>query len=129
MFQRDIRLSGVARWPRKEDHPMPRKKMTEETFDQVARRFRVLSDPTRLRILYHIGSDELTVTDIVERTGGSQSNISKHLSTLSSQGLVNRRRQGTSVYYSVTDPSIFELCDQVCGGIERELTARRKAFH
>ena len=75
---------------------MPPKKMTDATFDQIARRFRVLSDPTRLRILFHIGTDELTVSDIVERTGGSQSNISKHLSTLASQGLVNRRRQGTS---------------------------------
>jgi ArsR family transcriptional regulator len=107
---------------------MPRKKMTDATFDQVAQRFRVLSDPTRLRILYHIGTEELTVNDIVERTGGSQSNISKHLSTLSAQGLVTRRRQGTSVFYSVADPSIFDLCDQVCGGIERDLATRRKAF-
>ena len=107
---------------------MPRKKMTDAMFDQVAQRFRVLSDPTRLRILFHISAGELTVSDIIERTGGSQSNISKHLSTLASQGLVNRRRQGTSVFYSVADPSIFELCDQVCGGIERDLAARRSAL-
>jgi ArsR family transcriptional regulator len=107
---------------------MPRKKMTEATFEQIAQRFRALSDPMRLRILFHLGSEELTVTDIVERTGGSQSNISKHLSMLLSHGLVSRRRQGTSAFYSITDPSIFGLCDQVCGGIERDLTARRDAF-
>lgn len=107
---------------------MPRKNMTDATFDEIAQRFRVLSDPMRLKILHELATDELTVTDIVERTGGSQSNISKHLSTLLSHGLVSRRRQGTSAFYSVADPSIFQLCDQVCGGIERDLASRRKAF-
>ena len=107
---------------------MPRKNMTDATFEEVSRRFRALSDPMRLKILFHVGSEELTVNDIVERTGGSQSNVSKHLSTLLSHGLVNRRREGTSAFYSVADSSIFDLCDRVCGGIERDLAARRKAF-
>ena len=102
--------------------------MNENTFEQIAERFRVLGDPLRLRILFHLGADQLTVTEIVERTGGSQSNISKHLSTLHTQGLVLRRREGTSTYYRVADPSIFDLCDQVCGGIERDLVRRTKAF-
>lgn len=106
----------------------PREKMTDEAFDEIAQRFRVLSDPMRLRILYHLGREELSVSDIVERTGGSQSNTSKHLGTLLTHGLVQRRREGTSAYYSVTDLSIFDLCDQVCGGIERDLANRRKAF-
>lgn len=107
---------------------MAAKKMTDATFDQLAQRFRVLSDPMRLRILHSLGSDELSVSAIVERTGGSQSNISKHLSTLLANGLVSRRREGTSALYSVADRSIFDLCDQVCGGIERDLTERRRAF-
>ena len=107
---------------------MPRKKMTEATYEQVAQRFRVLSDPMRLKILYHLGTEELTVSDIVERTGGTQSNTSKHLATLLAHGLVSRRREGTSAFYPVTDTSIFDLCDQVCGGIDRDLAARRKAF-
>jgi DNA-binding transcriptional ArsR family regulator len=107
---------------------MAQKNMTEATFEEIAQRFRALSDPMRLKILYNLGTEELTVTDIVERTGGSQSNISKHLSTLLSHGLVHRRREGTSAFYSVTDLSIFALCDQVCGGIDRELAARRRAF-
>jgi ArsR family transcriptional regulator len=107
---------------------MTDKKMTDATFEEIAQRFRALSDPMRLKILYNLGSEELTVTGIVERTGGSQSNISKHLSTLFAHGLVNRRREGTSAFYSVTDLSIFSLCDQVCGGIDRDLAARRKAF-
>jgi len=107
---------------------MTQKKMTDETFDQIARRFRAMSDPMRLRILFYIGSEELSVGEIVERTGGSQSNISKHLSTLLAHGLVQRRREGTSAFYSVTDTAIFDMCDQVCGGIDRDLATRRKAF-
>jgi ArsR family transcriptional regulator len=75
-----------------------------------------------------MGSGEMTVSELVEKTGGSQSNVSKHLSTLLTHGLVNRRREGTSAYYSVTDDSIFSLCDIVCGGIDRHLEDQRKAF-
>lgn len=107
---------------------MSAKKMTDAKFEQLARRFRVLSDPMRLRILHSLGSEELSVGEVVERTGGSQSNTSKHLSTLLANGLVSRRREGTSALYSVADKSIFNLCDQVCGGIERDLTARRRAL-
>lgn len=107
---------------------MPQKKMTPEAFEAVARRFRVLSDPMRLKILYCLGMEELTVNEIVARTEGSQSNVSKHLSTLLTHGIVQRRREGTSAHYSITDPSLFTLCDQVCGGIDRDLENRRRAF-
>ncbi|MFH1756367.1 MAG: metalloregulator ArsR/SmtB family transcription factor [Candidatus Latescibacterota bacterium] len=105
-----------------------RKDLTEEAFEAIAKRFRVLSDPMRLKIIYNLGDAELAVGELVERTGGSQSNISKHLSLLLTHGLVQRRREGTSAYYSVTDMSIFSLCDTVCGGIDRDLETRRKAF-
>jgi DNA-binding transcriptional ArsR family regulator len=103
--------------------------MTDEAFEAVAYRFRALSDPLRLKILHNLGKEELSVTELVARTGSSQSNISKHLSLLLNHGLVQRRRAGTSAYYSIVDPFIFDLCDQVCGGIDRELENRRKAFH
>lgn len=106
----------------------PRKQMTEEAFDAVAQRFRVLSDPMRLRLLYMIGGGEMSVNELVEKTGGTQSNVSKHLSTLLTHGLVQRRRQGTSAFYSITDQSIFNLCDMVCGGIDRYLQSQRDAF-
>jgi len=102
--------------------------MTEEAFDAVAQRFRVLSDPMRLRLLYMIGGGEMSVNELVEKTGGTQSNVSKHLSTLLTHGLVQRRRQGTSAFYSITDQSIFNLCDMVCGGIDRYLQSQRDAF-
>jgi len=104
------------------------KHMTPELFDAIAQRFRVLSDPMRLQIMYRIGDGEKTVSELVEITGGSQSNVSKHLSTLLAHGLVRRRREGTSAYYSITELSVFELCDQVCGGIERTLDGQRDAL-
>lgn len=52
----------------------------------------------------------------------------EHISLLLTRGIVNRRREGTSAYYSVADKSIFSLCDTVCGGIDRDLENRRKAF-
>lgn len=107
---------------------MTDKDLSQEAFEAISQRFRVLSDPMRLKILYNLKSGELSVTDIVERTGGSQSNISKHLSLMLANGIVHRRREGTSAYYSIADPSLFELCDRVCGGIESDLENRRRAF-
>jgi ArsR family transcriptional regulator len=106
----------------------PDKNLSPEAFEAISQRFRVLGDPLRLKILYNLKAGEMSVTDIVEATGGSQSNVSKHLSLLLSQGLVGRRREGTSAYYSIIDNSVFDLCEQVCGGIESNLEARRKAF-
>jgi ArsR family transcriptional regulator len=107
---------------------VPSKNLSQEAFEAISQRFRVLSDPLRLKILYNLKTGELSVTEIVDVTGGSQSNVSKHLSLLLSHGLVGRRRDGTSAFYSIIDESVFELCDNVCGGIENNLEARRRAF-
>lgn len=108
---------------------MARKKnLTDEAFAAIAQRFQTLSDPMRLKILYSLAGGEISVGELVARTGGTQSNVSKHLSVLLTHGLVRRRREGTSAFYSISDLSIFDLCDQVCGGIDRDLENRRKAF-
>jgi DNA-binding transcriptional ArsR family regulator len=106
----------------------PHKNMTDDAFEAISQRFRVLSDPMRLKILYNLRGGELSVSDIVERTGGSQSNVSKHLSLLLTHGMVHRRRAGTSAFYAIADDYVFSLCDNVCGGIEAELEHRRQAF-
>ena len=102
--------------------------MTDEAFEAIAQRFRALSDPMRLKILYHLGEEGRTVGELVLLTQGTQSNISKHLATLLSHGLVRRRRVGTHVHYSVADLSVFRLCDQVCGGIGKNLDDLRRAL-
>lgn len=88
----------------------------------IARRFRALSDPTRLRILDYLRShEEASVGELTERLGTSQQNVSKHLSALLSEGFVARRKRGTSSLYRIADPGVHELCDGVCAGIEAQL--------
>jgi DNA-binding transcriptional ArsR family regulator len=88
--------------------------LTEEAFRLIAARFRVLSEPMRLKILHCLQEREFTVNELVAATGGEQANISKHLGILLVNKIVSRRRKGTYAYYRVADPSIFELCRSVC---------------
>jgi DNA-binding transcriptional ArsR family regulator len=83
-------------------------------FRPIARNFKLLGDPMRLLILHSLKNGEMTVNEIVSLTGSSQPNISKHMAILHSAGLVNRRKSGTSVFFSIAAPFIFSLCDTVC---------------
>ena len=107
---------------------MARSKMTPQTIDLVAERFRTLGEPMRLRLLELLRAGEASVGDLVERTGGGQANVSKHLQILLAGGLVARRKEGTTVLYSLADPSVFRLCDIVCGSVEAQAEARHKAL-
>ena len=80
----------------------------------VAKRFRLLGEPLRLRILQVLEPGERTVNDIVEALDANQSNVSKHLGILYDGGLVGRRRDGTSMHYFIADPIVFKLCELVC---------------
>jgi len=100
------------------------KALNDDALQQVARRFAVLGEPMRLRILQALMDGERPVNALVEATGGTQTNVSRHLQTLASAGLVNRRREGAQIFYAVADPSIFELCELVCGGIRKTLAAQ-----
>lgn len=95
----------------------------------IARRFRALSDPTRLRILDHLRThDEAPVGELTETLGTSQQNVSKHLSALLAEGFVARRKRGTSSLYRIADPGVHELCDGVTAGIETQLTELEAVF-
>lgn len=80
----------------------------------IARRFRLLGEPYRLRILQMLESQERTVGNIVRLLDGNQPNVSKHLQMLHDGGLVSRRREGTSIYYGIADPMVIQLCEIVC---------------
>lgn len=80
----------------------------------VARRFRTLGEPYRLRILQLLEAGERTVGDLVGELDGNQPNVSKHLQLLHDAGLVERRRVGTSILYAIGDPMVFQLCELVC---------------
>lgn len=94
----------------------------------VARRFAVLSEPTRLRLLHCLFEGEKSVNALVEKTGGTQANISRHLQTLAHAHMVSRRKNGLQVFYAIADPSIFELCALVCGSLEKSLTMQADVF-
>lgn len=102
--------------------------MTDDQLDIVSQRFRVLSDPMRLKILHNLRDGEMTVGGLVEQTKASQPNVSKHLSILRTAGLVNRRQEGNLAYFSIGAPFVFELCDIVCDGIRRELEQKQSTF-
>lgn len=87
----------------------------------IATRLRVIGDPNRIRILDQLRDGELSVAQLTDRLGTSQQNTSKHLGVLLQAGIVSRRKEGTSAWYSVADPGVFELCEQVCGGLQAQL--------
>ena len=88
--------------------------LSDKMFELIARRFRMLGEPYRLRILHELQSGEKTVTDLVDALDGNQPNVSKHLQLLHEAGLVARRREGNSIFYAISDPMVFKLCDLVC---------------
>ena len=86
-----------------------------DLLDAAASRFRLLGDPTRLRILRALhGADELTVQATADAAAQSHANTSKHLRLLAEAGVVEGRRDGLKVYYRITDPTLSALCDLVC---------------
>ena len=96
--------------------------------EQVAERFRLLSDPTRLRLLNELDdNDELAVGELAERAGVGISNTSKHLHQLERQGIVAKRRSGTTILYRIADPTLAELCELVCSALRRRFAALAQA--
>lgn len=85
---------------------------TVDRYEFLANRFKLLSEPTRLRILEVICGEERKVSDICERTGLQQANVSKQLQLLRAAGVVACRRVGTCRYYRVTDQELLKLCDR-----------------
>lgn len=101
--------------------------LTDEALDLVARRFAVLAEPMRLRLIQALFDGERNVTELVEATGGTQANVSRHLQTLTAAHILGRRKEGLQVFYRIVDPTIPKLCDLVCGSLEKSLS--RQAAH
>ncbi len=100
--------------------------LSEANAEFIAERFKALGDPMRLRLLQALRAGERSVGDLAERTGGGQANVSKHLQVLFQRGYVDRRKEGTTSWYRITDPQVFTMCELVCGGLEEELGRKRK---
>ncbi len=105
--------------------------LPESALVEVAAYFQVLAEPTRLQILNILRSGERNVGELAQMCGFTAANVSRHLALMTQQGLVERQSRGTSAFYRIADPAIFELCDLVCGNIARQMeksAERRSAF-
>ena len=97
-------------------HPLP-----EELAELIARRFRAIGEPTRIRLLDLLRESELSVNEIAEQLGASQQNVSKHLAVLVDSAVLARRKDGNRVYYRIVDDGVLSLCEDVCGSLEQQL--------
>jgi DNA-binding transcriptional ArsR family regulator len=91
-----------------------------EILDLIAERFRVLAEPTRLRLLNILMEGDRSVTELVEETGLNQANVSKHLGLLRAANFVERRKEGLYAIYHLADSSVAVLCEVICGRLEAE---------
>jgi len=99
-------------------HPLP-----DDLVELIARRFRVLGEPMRIKLLDRLREGEASVNELSEALAASQQNVSKHLTVLAEVGILGRRKQGTHVYYRIVDEGVFALCEQVCGSVQEQLRA------
>ena len=102
-------------------HPIP-----DELAELVVRRFRLLAEVMRIRLLDRLRDGEATVGELAEALETSQQNVSKHLAALAEAGILGRRRDGNRVYYRIVDEGVFALCEQVCGSLQEQLRALNK---
>ncbi len=82
---------------------------------------KTLSNPKRQEILDTLRDREMTVNDLAKTTGISQSNLSQHLAILRSKGILTTRRQGSNVYYSITNLKIIEAFDLISEVLQEDL--------
>ncbi len=105
-----------------------RHELSPEALEMVAARFRLLGEPSRLMLLSALEDGEKTVSELAEEMNCTQANVSRHLRSLTEAGILGRRKDGLYVYYYIADPGIFELCDLVCGSLQKRLSGQVKAF-
>jgi DNA-binding transcriptional ArsR family regulator len=99
-------------------HPLP-----EDLAELIARRFRALAEPARVRLLDRLRDGEASVNELAAQLGMTQQNVSKHLAVLADIGIVGRRKTGNHVYYRIVDEGVLGLCEQVCGSVQAQLAA------
>lgn len=106
----------------------PPSPLTDRARERMAFRFKALGEPTRLKILERLFRSPASVSEILEATGGTQANVSKHLAVLRSGGLVRRKKEGIRSVYWIADPSLERLCAVVCDAVGREAQEEARAL-
>lgn len=104
------------------------RELSDQALELIALRFKALSEASRLKLVHALKGGELSVTDLVAATGLTQANASRHLQVLVESGILKRRKDGLSVRYAIADKTIFDLCETVCGSVQRRLEEHAGAF-
>lgn len=94
--------------------------LTTDCIQEVAQTFKILSDPTRIRILYLLSQEECSVNHISEVLQVSQSAVSHQLAHLRAHRLVKVRREGKGMYYSCDDEHVISLLNQVIDHVQHD---------
>jgi DNA-binding transcriptional ArsR family regulator len=93
----------------------------EQVFSKVSQFFSLLSEPSRLKILFILCNGEQSVNTVMEQAGSSQANVSRHLTALHREGILKRRKAGVTVYYSIGDEATLGICQSVCARVVEEM--------
>lgn len=93
-----------------------------ELIELITARFKLLSEPMRIRILDQLREGEQSVGGLAEILDTSQQNVSKHLQALYGGGAVSRRKEGNTVFYGIADQSLLAICEVVCDSVEQRIS-------
>jgi DNA-binding transcriptional ArsR family regulator len=103
--------------------------LDRQSLEKIASFFKVFAEPTRLAILQMLRQGPASVNDIVASLSTSQANISKQLKTLYEADLLIREQRGTQVFYSISEPLVFDLCELVCSKLNRRARAESSVVY
>ncbi len=87
---------------------------TGKELKQLAAKFKVLGETSRLKILQSLTGGELCVNEIIDATGLMQANVSKQLKLMQNQEIVDCRPSGLQRFYRIADPTVVEICETLC---------------
>lgn len=93
-----------------------------QLLDSAAATLRMLAEPTRLHLLWHLSQSPHTVTELVDTTGASRTAVSQHLAKLRFSGLVDAKKDGRHVIYSVPDGHMVRLVREIVNHTDHQLT-------
>jgi len=100
-----------------------------QALEKIASFFKVFAEPTRLAILQRLRGGRASVNEIVSALPTSQANVSKQLRILYDADLLSREQVGNQVFYSIGEPMVFDLCDLVCGKLNRQAKTEGEASY
>jgi len=98
------------------------KKQQQELFEEVASYFSLFSEPTRLKIMSALCDGEKSVNAIVELVESTQANVSRQINMLYRAKVLARRKDGTQVFYKITDKKTLKMCQSVCSEIAGKIS-------